>query len=78
MRQTKTITMHLVQATSLDEFRGEHGGRKRGMPYWVVLEGMTVFEYIGPESNPSVLRSMIEDGRVYIRTEDAKKTYNEE
>ena len=65
------IKQTLVQAESINQFRGTSGRRRANMPYWVrTKDGNYVFDFIGPHTDPILLNDQIKKGIVYLREKD--------
>ena len=70
MSETRTLSIKIVQAKSISEFKRENGNRIVGLLYFELLpEGGTVSRSITNETNSSRLLSKINEGAIYLPTE---------
>ncbi len=63
---TINISMTLVKATSLEQFR-EHGKARMHMPYWTfTTDGAAVFHFVHQKTDGEELAQLIGEGKVWI------------
>lgn len=66
MTETKTISLTLVRATTLDQFRTDKGKARMNQPYWIELDDAMLFQFIGSHTDRDVLEKAIYDGVVWV------------
>lgn len=72
MPVTAIIQTHVVQATSIEQFRQPSGRRAYGMVYWQRCGNTMVVDCIHDHTDVQQLRKKIAEGIVYIQ--DKTKT----